>query len=178
MGDRFKLYIIYSELGLTEISNIIALHTSYPEEMGPMRKDYTRNVKTGKYQESNRRFIIITEDVFKRLTESGYNNEENDKFYIDDYEIRGNNKPPGDSVMHYYFPDNEVNKPVIENRMKFIQKLGLFSEKDYSIHDGVVEFSNKVDDYTRIIVKIILDDFKCRVSWCRKCAFKNVKHSF
>ena len=62
--------------------------------------------------------------------------------------------------------------------MKFIQKLGLFSEKDYSIHDGVVEFSNKVDDYTRIIVKIILDDFKCRVSWCRKCAFKNVKHSF
>lgn len=178
MGDRFKLYIIYSELGLTEITKLIAVHTSYPEEMGPMRKDYTRNVKTGMYQESNRRFIIITENLFNKLKEAGYNNEDNETFYIDEYEIRNSNRSPGDSVMHYYYPDYENNKPAIKSRLEFIQKLGLFSENDYVVHDSVVEFSNKVNEYTRIIIKIILDDVKCRVSWCRKVAFKNIEHAF
>lgn len=174
MGDMFKLYIIYSNLGLIDILTKICSYASSPKEVGSIRKDYTRNSETGQYLKSNRRFIILHDNLFELLKKEGYNTEGEKEFYIIKYEIRTSNKSPKDSVMHYYFPNHKENKLGIIGKMEYISNMGLFSKEDYYIHDGVIEFSPNVNEYIRIIVKIVLDEIDCRVSWCRNKVFKTV----
>lgn len=178
MGYQLKLYIIYSSSTFESIYEILLKHAKSPKEIGSLRCDYTRNQKSREYYISNRRFVIMTENVYTELAKAGYADSENKDFYVDEYEIRGENKAPHDSVMHYYFPDYKTHKSTIIERMKFYEGMGLFKSDDYVVHNGVVEFSNRISDYNRIIVKIILDTVDCRVSWCRKNAFARIRHSF
>ena len=178
MGDMFKLYIIYSKLGLADILGKICSYASSPEEVSSIRKDFTRNSKTGEYFNSNRRFIIIHDNLFEKLKADGYNSDDGKEFIITEYEIRESNRSPNDCMMHYYFPDYHVNKLEMIKKMEHMANMGLFSIDDYVVHDGVVEFSSRVNDYIKIIVKIVLDTIECRVSWCRKKAFGTINRSF
>ena len=170
----FKLYIIYSKLGLANILGKICSYASSPKEVSFIRKDFSRNSKTGEYFNSNRRFIILHNNVFEKLKLDGYNSENEKEFTISEYEIRENNRAPKDCIMHYYFPDYQVNKLDMIKKIENMANMGLFSTDDYVVNDGVVEFSPKVNDYTKIIVKIVLDTIECRVSWCRKTSFGTI----
>lgn len=178
MGDMFKLYIIYSKLGLADILGKICSYASSPEEVSSIRKDFTRNSKTGEYIRSNRRFIIVHDSVFEKLKTDGYNSEDGKDFFITQYEIRESNRAPNDCVMHYYFPNHQENKLEMIKKIEHMSNMGLFSVNDYVVHDGVIEFSPRVNDYIRIIVKIVLDTIECRVSWCRKKAFGTITRVF
>lgn len=178
MCDRFKLYIIYSNRKLKDILQLLINSTSSPSEIGPLRKDFIRNVKTGEYREIDRRYVILSDDVFNDLVKSGLTNESNTEFFIEEFTLCNENKAPKDSLMHFYFPYSNNNKKSISDKLIYIQSLGIFSSDDYFVHDGVVEFSSNVSKYTKIIIKIILDNIDCRVSWCRKGAFNNIKHKF
>lgn len=172
MADNFKLCIIYSNKNLKELLEIILNNSSSHSEIGPLRRDYTRDSRSGKYKKSNRRFIIISMNVYRELIKNGFGDENNEEFYIDQYEIRAENKAPLDSLMHLYYPESEDNKDTLTRKIKYIETLGFLKPEDYFIHDCIIEFSNKVNEYIRIIMKIILDDVDCRVSWCRKSKFK------
>lgn len=178
MDRRFKIYIIYSDIGLEDIFRKILPYIHERSELGPLRKDFTRDLKTGEYKNNNRRFVLMSEDLFKRLADSGMSNEDDEEFYICEFQIRNDNKAPKDSVMHYYFPGGHENRESMITKMKFFEELNLFNSNDYVVHDTIIEFSNRVSDYIRVMVKIITDDKNCRVSWCRKKAFNRIKHSF
>jgi hypothetical protein len=178
MSSNFKLYIIYSTDNLENISKFLSKYTTLPNKIGPIRKDYTRNIKTGAYNKSNRRLVILDESVFINLCKSGFDNPDND-FCIMEYEIRKDNKPPYDSVMHLYFPYSIENKEKIRNKLDYISNITILNKDCYHIHDGMVEFSSSVNDFTRIIVKIIVDNYSdSRVSWCRKKFYKKVNLYF
>lgn len=174
-SDKFKLYIVYSDKCLNDILNLIIANTSSPSEIGPLRKDFLRHIKTGRYKENNRRFVILSDSVYQDLQKSGCSDENSD-FYIERFEIRRENNSPKDCTSNLYFPPGNANK--IVNKIIFLKDIGLFDSDDYHIHDTVIEFSNRVSEYTRIIVKIILDTVECRVSWCRKEAFRKIKNRF
>ena len=178
MGDKFKIYIIFTSKSLEDIYKIILDNSDNVLEIGPLRKDYTRDIRTGKYLNSNRRFIILSENIYDKLVKNGYGDENNNEFYIDNYQIRGENKAPLDSVMHYYYPKSDENKIKMTEKLKFFETMGFFKSEDYKVHDCIVEFSNRVNNYFRIIIKIILDDINCRVSWCRKKTFSKITHFF
>lgn len=173
-SDKFKLYIIHTEKPLKEVLDIILSSTSSPSEIGPLRKDFLRHVKTGRYKENNRRFVILSDSVYEDLQKAGLSNESD--FFIEKFEIRRENRSPKDCTPHLYFPPGNENK--IVNKITFLKELGMFDSDDYYIHETVIEFSNRISDYTRIIVKIIFDTVECRVSWCRKEAFNKIKHNF
>ena len=178
MGDSFKLYIIYSSYSLEQISELLKSHTSSGLDIGPLRKDFTRDNKNNVYHESNRRFILMKKNIYISLSKAGFANKNNEMFYITEYEIRGENKAPRDSVMHFYFPNTETNNLSILSKMKFTDETGIINSEDYSVHDGIVEFSDKVPDYIRTIIKVAIDEKNCRVSWCKRFAYKNLSHDF
>uniref|UniRef100_A0A6C0BC08 Uncharacterized protein n=1 Tax=viral metagenome TaxID=1070528 RepID=A0A6C0BC08_9ZZZZ len=177
MGDEFKLYIIYTSYGLEEISEILRPHIKSGFNIGPFRKDFTRD-KNNVYHESNRRFVLMKESIYLSLKESGYEDKENNDFSISEYEIRNENQAPRDSLMHFYFPSNPNNKLSVQSKMKYIDETGMINPEDYFVHDGIVEFSNRVSDQTRTIIKIAIDERNCRVSWCKRFAFRNLKRVF
>jgi hypothetical protein len=178
MGDRFKLYIITSSKCLDELYKIILEHAPSGLDVGPMREIFTREKETGIYKKSNRKFILTTEDVYNMMKEDGFTNDHNKSLYINEYEIRSDNKAPRDSTMHYFFPNFESNRLSIIKKLEFIRNMGLFTSDDYAIHDGIVEFSDIVSLRIRIIVKILIDTKECRVSWCKKHAFNKINHAF
>lgn len=178
MSDKFKIYIIYSSLGLGEIEELLKSHASSGFQIGPLRKDFTRDNESKLYVETNRRFILMSELVYNSLLSDGYGNSENKKFYITEYEIRSENKAPKDSVMQFHYPYTEDNKLSILSKMKFIDETGFISSNDYHVHDGVVEFSANVPEYTRIAIKISIDEKNCRVSWCKKFAYRKIRCYF
>lgn len=171
MSDQFKLYIIYSNKGLNDILKLIFSNTLLHSQIGSLRKDYMRNTITGEYKDNNRRFIILTENVFNDLKNAGFANENGEDFFIDEFVITDENGPPKDSLIHYYYPGGEENKNMIEERLLFLSMIGLFNRSDYSVSNNIVELSYRIPKYIKIIVKIILDTKECRVSWCRKKAF-------
>lgn len=178
MGDRFKLYIIASSKSLEELYKILLNNAPSGLDIGPMREIFIRERETGEYRRSNRRFVLTTEDVYNMMKIAGYGDEDNKLLFISEYEIRSDNRAPRDSIMHYYFPNFETNRLGIIKKLEFLRNMGLFSADDYAIHNGVVEFSDKVDLNTRIIVKIIIDTKECRVSWCKKHSFNKINHAF
>ena len=178
MGDRFKLYIIASVKSLDELYKIILEHAPSGLDVGPIREVFIRDRETGEYRRSNRRFVLTTEDVYNRLKVSGYGNEDNKLFFISEYEIRPDNRAPRDSLMHYYFPNFETNRLGVIKKLEFLRDMGFFTSDDYAIHNGIVEFSDKVDSNIRIIIKIIIDTKECRVSWCKKHVFSKINHAF
>ena len=167
-SDKFKLYIIDSDKSLSDILNIIITNTSLPSEIGPLRKDFLRHFRTDRYKENNRRFIILSEFVYQEVR--------NKDLIINIFEINRENKSPKDCTSNLYFPPGNSNK--IVNKITFLKDLGMFDSDDYYVHSSVIEFSNRVSEYTRIIIKIILDTVECRVSWCRKEAFSKIKPQF
>lgn len=178
MGERFKLYIIASSKSLEELYKIILEHSPSGLDIGPLREVFIRERETGEYRRSNRRFVLTTEDVYNRMKASGYGDEDNKILFMSEYEIRPDNRAPRDSIMHFYFPNFETNRLGIMKKLEFLRDMGLFTVDDYAIHNGIVEFSNKVNPNIRIIVKIIIDTKECRVSWCKKHAFNKVNHAF
>lgn len=178
MERRFKIYIIYSDFSLEDILAKFLPYIHKKSELGSLRKDFTRDIKTGEYRSNNRRFVLMSEELFERLSDAGMSNEENEDFCICEFQIRNDNKSPKDSVMHYYFPYSVDNKEKIIAKLKFFEDLEIINSSDYFIHDTIVEFSNRVSDYTKVIIKIIIDDKDCRVSWCRKRVFNRIKHVF
>ena len=56
----------------------------------------------------------------------------------------------------------------------------IINRNDWYIHDlGVCEFSNNVDELTKIMIKIIIDlPTEFRVSWCRKSLYSRIKNHF
>lgn len=176
MGDRFKLYIIVSIKSLKELYKIILEHASTGLDVGPIRDVFNRDRETGEYKKSNRKFILTTDDVYNRLKIAGYGNEENANLFISEYEIRSDNSAPKDSLMHYYFPNSEINEKDISNKLKFFKTMGIFIDDDYAINEGIVEFSNNVSNNTRILIKILIDTKECRVSWCKKRVFNKLSH--
>lgn len=178
MCDKFKLYVIYSNRNLNDIMQLFMNSTKKPLEIGPLRKDFMRNIETGEYRETNIRYIILSDDVFEDLKTAGLSDENNEEFFIEEFNILKEYEAPKDCIKHFYFPYSNDNKDSIMNKLSDIQKLGFIQRSDYFVHNGVVEFSNSITYYHKIIIKIILDNVECRVSWCRMNVFNKIKRKF
>jgi len=174
MGDEFKLYIIHSKYSLEKISGIFKLHTSSGLNIGPIRKDYIRDNLTKEYYDNNTRFALINESIYDSLIESKYEKMYGDNFIIKEYEIRPENNVPKDSVPNFYFPMGSDILLDVMSKMKFIDETGMISPNDYHVHDCIVEFSNNVTEKTRTLIKIAIDEKTCRMSWCKKFAYKKL----
>lgn len=178
MVEEFKLYVIISEYNMKQIPVFLKPYTSNGSQIGSIRKDFNR-IKDGDeiiYVDSGKKYILLNTKVYDKLKNAGYSDVKNKSFYIFEYDIKPSDKSPKDSVPHFYFPHDskDINYIDIINKMEFIDETGIIQREDYHIHRGIVEFSPKVDEETRCIIKKAIDDVKCRVSWCKKFAFKNI----
>lgn len=178
MADRFKLYTISTNKTLVDIYNILLGKAPSVRDIGPLREAFVREKISGKYRKTNRIFVITTDDVFSGMKSSGFCNQDNKDLYMAEYEIREGDRAPNDSVMHYYYPSSEKSDEEILKKLKFIEKMGFFTETDYHLHNNIVEFHDSVPEKTRIMIKIIIDVANCRVSWCKIRAYNKIKNYF
>lgn len=166
---KHNLYIVYSNKNPEEIYlYLLSLPGISPQQIGPVRRDYSRNDK-GQYLESNRRITLLDEDVYNILNNRKLLN-------IKPYDIREDNYPPSDSVFHLYYPIKKGDETsLITRKIDWLNNLKISFECEIIEMDifGIVKFGDSIPDIKRILVKIILDDVDdFRVSWCKKKAFK------
>lgn len=178
MADRFKLYTVSTNKSLNDLYNILLGKAPSVKDIGPLREAFIREKVTGLYRKTSRKFVVTTDDVYSGMKSSGYCDENNKELYMTEYEIREGDRSPSDSVMHYYFPQSDTTAGDLKEKLDFLSKMGLFRETEYSIHDCLVEFDDKVPENIRIIVKIIIDTALCRVSWCKIKAFSKIEKAF
>lgn len=178
MTDGFKLYTVSTSKSIDDIYNILLGKAPSILDIGPIRDAFRRERVTGKYKKINKKFVLTTDAVYSGMKSSGYCDVNNKELYMAEYEIRDDNRPPEDSVMHYYFPPSKETEDDVRDKLNFLKKMKLLNEEDYSIHDGIVEFHDKVPELTRISLKILIDTPFCRVSWCRAKAFNSVTKKF
>ena len=183
MEDSYNLYIVYSTLPLDTVINSLYSYTTSDRQLGPTRKDFSRNTKTGKYLESNRKITLIKDSLYESLVTAGLSVENQYDFLISQYAIREDNYPPKDSIPHLFFPTS-INKnctekvspeeDIVLQKMNYLSKMGLFKPDEWKIKKrGLVVFNKSVPVLIRIKAKIILDDPEdnFRVSWCKKRYF-------
>ena len=184
--DNYNLYIIYSKQSIPDILNCLYSYTSSEnpiDQLGPIRKDFTRDSKTRKYIESNRKLTLIKKSLFNILEENGLGKNNSYDFLISEYDIREDNYPPKDSVAQLFFPlkkgDMKVSPIVmIIEKMKYLEKMGIINTEQYKIkNNGIITFTDEINIITRIHIKIILDDVEdgFRISWCKKKYFYNIR---
>jgi hypothetical protein len=182
---HYKLFVINTEYGIKEIIDFLKKKTQNPKEIGPMRKDFTRNAITREYSEKSRKLILLGAGFYNRLKNSGYgeNGEHAEEFEIHPYIISDQEYAHRtSSVMHYYFPlevDSD-NVAIMTQRLNRLQEMGLLKSNSWHVHpQGAVEFSTDVKRPTRMIIKIMLDDPSVfRVSWMRKEPWFAIKRHF
>jgi len=183
MEDQFKLYVLKSNsnVRMKDVCDILKLNASSPEKLGPIRRDFKRDRYTKDYSKTSRFITLIAESLFNKLVENGYGVGNSDKeFTILEYEIRSENRPPEDSVMHCFFPVSETNRIKVCEKLSYISSMSLIASDEYYVHnEGIVEFSNKVSELVRIKIKIIMDNpDDCRISWCRNTLINRVRLHF
>jgi len=185
MEDFYNLYIVYSTSDVQTIFKCLYSYIKTKDQIGPLKKDFTRNTKTGKYVESNRTIILIKKSLYQILKREGFGKQNEYDFMITDYQIREDNHPPKDSVPHLFFPINTnlssslSSIEIIETKLKYLSQMKMISLDSWIIKkEGLVIFTSKVDILDRIKIKIILDDVEdgFRVSWCKKKFFHHFKN--
>jgi len=186
MVNKYRMYVINSTRGIGSIFKFIQEKAKSVKDIGPMRKDYCRDVDKKFYIERPRRFIILSTCLYEHLCALGYgeHNAKNENFEIFPYKIMNDDySHRRSSTMNFYFPmDKEKNNAKkLTEKMEYFTAMGMISKDDWYIHKAncVCEFSKRVDDVTKIYIKIIVDcptDF--RVSWCRIGLFNNITPKF
>lgn len=182
---HYKLYMINTDEKLSGIISFLQDRTKDKREIGPVRKEFTRNIITGEYSESSKKLILLDKSFYQKLKNSGYGEQgpKSDDFEIIPYMIRNEDfAHKKSSVMHYYFPleTDQDNIKCIRDKMEYFTKMGMIGDDDWFIHDcGIVEFSNNVTSTLRVIIKIMIDNpADCRVSWVRHEAWHRINHYF
>ena len=176
--DSYNLFIIYSTSDLPTIVSSIYSYTTSKNQIGPIRKDFTRNQRTGKYSESNRNIILIRNSLFEILVKEGLTETNEFDFLITPYDIRKDNYPPEDSVDHLFFPPKNDSVDIIKKKLAYLSKIKCIEMDEWEVKDeGVVFFSESFPIIERIKIKIILDDIEdgFRVSWCKKKLFHRLE---
>ena len=179
--QMFRLYVINSSEKLLKIYEILSVYAKTNKDIGPIRKEYTRNAVTREYTEKNRRLILLNQYFYDFLVDEGFGEEgsKSNILEIIPYEITCQDYAHRQSsVMHFYFPvNNSENVKEMKIKMEYFTYLKIINKSDWWVHSlGVCEFSSNVDDPTKIMIKQILDspmDF--RVSWCRKSLFSKIQ---
>lgn len=182
---HYKLYVINTDEKIQGCLAFLNAKTKNIKEIGPIRKDFTRNIITREYTESSRKFVLLDKSFYQRLKNSGYG-EDGDKsedFTIIPYAIRDEDfAHKKSSLLHYYFPleTDQDNIAILRNKLESLTYLEIIRADDWYIHDcGIVEFSKKVNATTRVIMKIMLDNpADCRVSWVRHEAWNRIDRHF
>lgn len=185
MGDSHHLYIINSSLGINSLFNFLMSHSTSKKDLVSLRKDYTRNSVTRNYSETSRRFAILNEKLYDILISLGYgldNKKDEDIEIIQFQSVPEDYAHKKSSVMHFYFPLDSINDNVeiIRKKLNYITAMGIMNKEDWYLHkQGICEFSNKVDDSVKIMIKTILDNpLIFRVSWCRINIFNKIERFF
>lgn len=185
MAERYKLYVINS---LDRIDDILIFFKDLSlkrGDVGPIRKDYTRNSITGEYIAKDRKLAILDTAFYEKLKALGYGEEGifSGKMEIIPYQISSEDYAHRrSSVMHFYFPIDPTkdNVATLQYKMEYYTKMRLIGEDDWYIHPiGICEFSPNVKDIIKVIIKLMVDiptDF--RVSWCRHGLFSRTGSHF
>lgn len=185
MVDRYKLYVINSADRIDDILLILNQFSTKPGDIGPIRKEYTRNSVTGEYSEKNRKLCILDCSFYEYLKTVGYGEDGRhaNKLEIVPYQISSEDYAHRrSSVMHFYFPlsKEKDNVDTLRYKMDYYTKMNMINEDEWFIHPaGICEFSPKVREITKVIIKIMVDihtDF--RVSWCRHGRFSEITSHF
>jgi len=174
----YNLYIIYSNSNINDILKSLYSYTNSNFQIGPIRRDFTRNKKTNEYIESNRKIIYIENSLFDILKEQKLNEKTKYDFRIIPYDIRKDNYPPSDSVEHLFFPINKCSLKIITDKLYILSKIKIVDINDFTIkNEGVVIFNDNVAMEDRIKIKIILDDIEdsFHVSWIKINVFNKIK---
>lgn len=175
MVDTFNLYKIISTCENNELLTTLFSYATDPLQVGPIRKDFSRNIKTNTYIESNRRIVLIKDSLFTILKTHNLHIKNKYDFVITPYQIKPDNYPPEDSTFILYFDSNEETLRKLRFKLKSLKKLGILYG-DYEIKDKGIAILKDIDQLTYIKIKTILDDIEdgFRVSWCKKNAFKTL----
>jgi hypothetical protein len=182
---HYKLFVINTDYRIPEIIDFLKERTKNPKEIGPIRKDFTRNAITREYSEKSRKLMFLDNGLYNRLKNSGYgeNGNKSDDFEIHPYIVTNQEYAHRtSSVMHYYFPleSDSDNIAIMRKRLTRLEEMGILKTKTWHVHEsGVVEFSKDVKRITRMVIKIMLDDPSVfRVSWMRKEPWTALDHHF
>ncbi len=150
------------------------------KQIGPIRKDFYRDPETKEYFETDFRFIILRKDFMRKLRNT-LNREQ-----LDFCEFKLKNEHfafSKSSTMNFYYPIlKKINSNLIMNeKLKILVEMGFLEEGTWFIHEefGICEFSNRVNDKQRAVIKIMCDHpSNFRVSWCRKSLFSKIVPHF
>ncbi len=166
--EKYDLYVVKSNLGILEILNILKTHSLNDNNIGPIRKEFSRS-DDGKYFEIDERLVVLKKDFFTYIKSLKV-------FDIKPFRIEKRHyASPGKACMFLFYQLSrqvDCNSLIVSKLSDFVT-LGMIQGGDYHIHSlyskfGICEFSANVDKKTRTIIKIMTDypeDF--RVSWCR-----------
>lgn len=182
---HYKLFAINTDMKIKDILSFLSARTKNHKEIGPIRKDFTRNIKTGEYSEKTRKLALLDVEFYRRLRNSGYG-EDGDKaetLEILPYTITNEDYAhKKSSVMHYYFPleTDRDNVECISYKLNRLTEMEMIGAEDWYVHPcGIVEFSPNVPATLRVMMKIIIDnpaDF--RVSWVRLNVWGRIEKHF
>ena len=185
MSVKYKLFVINSSKSIKLVLNFLTKRTSDIREIGPIKKDFSRDALTREYIEKTKRLAILDNNLYLRLINLGYgvNNDKNEDFEISQFQISNEDYAHRrSSVMHFYFPIDKSgdNASIILKKMEYFTKMNIIDKDDWFIHnDGVCEFSPNVKETTKVIMKIMVDNpSEFRVSWCRTNLFFRIRHHF
>lgn len=185
MAERYKLYVINSSDRIDDILIFLKNLSRNRGDVGPIRKEYTRNSITGEYVAKERKLAILDSSFYERMKDFGYGEEGkfSSKLEIIPYQISSEDYAHRrSSVMHFYFPIDPTKDNVsnLQYKMEYYTKMKLIAEDDWYIHPtGICEFSQNVKEITKVIIKLMVDiptDF--RVSWCRHGLFSRTESHF
>ena len=177
MGEEYNLYIIYSKQKLCDILASLYTYSDSDNELGPIRKDYSRD-SVGNYIETNRNITLIHNFLYHRIVSEGLDKPSQYDFIIAPYQIRKDNYPPENSLPHLFFPVKNNSFDILTKKMIYLCEMQILTEKDYQIKKkGIILFQEKISLETRIKIKIIIDDVEdgYRVSWCKKKIFTSLQ---
>ena len=178
--DLYNLFIIYSDSNIEDILDALYSYSTNKFQIGPIRKDFTRNKDNHDYIESNRKIIYLKKSLFNILVKEGLSEKTKYDFRINLYDIRKDNYPPEDSMSYLYFPTNIKNVDpvgILTKKLTILSKLEIIGINDWSIkNEGLIIFSDNVSMINRIKIKIILDDKEdyFRISWIKKQIFNKI----
>jgi len=178
MDFKYNLYVINSTYSISKLNEIFKKYTINEDDIFAIRKSYSRLKDTNSYYDNGMRYVLITKKLFENLLQNNLASEEETESenILYPYVFRKNDFPDEKfCVFHCFFPVTEDKNQVerIRNNLKFFTNKEFISEDDYTLHEcGIIEFSDKVNKYKRLIIKIFLDNpIFFRVSWCHEFFF-------
>jgi len=167
MAVTFPVYMIYSKWSLTQIDNFL-------KEFG--EAEYLRIVYDNKHIETNRTIAILSDEVYKKLCDAGFNESKNNGFKIKPYIVKEIDNSIAVRTLFVPVPKEFCNlrdkvKDIISKKIINLSHLGIINESDWNINIPIntrekgdikkgcyISFNDNVELERISLIRILLTD--------------------